>query len=64
MWWYDVSMIKDLVRKQFIFEKELADQLRKMAYLNRCTETSIIKNALKFYFKTPEQRHVEEGKSG
>ncbi len=48
-------MIKDLVRKQFIFEKELAEQLRKFAFVNRSTQTNVVKNALRFYFKTPEK---------
>jgi hypothetical protein len=48
-------MIKGLVRKQFIFERKLAENLRKMAYVNRCTETSIVKNALNFYFSHPEE---------
>jgi len=56
-------MNKKLTRKQFLFEIELAENLRRMAYVNNCTQTDIVKNALNFYFKTPEQRHVEEGKA-
>jgi len=41
-----------LIRKQFTFEPELEEQLRKIAYVRRVSQNKIIKDALRFYFKT------------
>jgi len=47
-------MIK-FIRKTFTLDGELIEQLRKFAYLNRTTESGVIRSALRFYFKTPKK---------
>ena len=46
-------MIK-FVRKTFTLNKEIIEQLRRFAYVNRTSESKIIRDALLFYFKTPK----------
>ena len=49
-----------LKAKLIYLEPEIAEKLRKRAYVNRTNQTTIIKNALDFYFMSPEQRRKEE----
>jgi hypothetical protein len=46
-------MIK-FIRKTFTLNKETIEKLRKFSYVNRTSESKIIRDALKFYFKTPQ----------
>ena len=48
-----------MVKQKFVaklvnLDPILAEQLRQLAFVNRCSQMSIIKKALLFYFKHPE----------
>lgn len=51
-----------LITTSFTLPEEINEQLRKFAFVNRISKSLIVRNALLFYFKTPEQRHIEEEK--
>lgn len=47
-------MKQELIGKLINLDPKLAEQLRRFAYINRVTQTQVVKDALNFYFKTPK----------
>lgn len=51
-----------LVTHSITLPVDLSESLRRFAYVNRTTKSQIIRDALNFYFKTPEEQQKERDK--